>query len=597
MNKKHVFTSLALISLLLSACNGSADKGNYHTVVWLNYDYSVLYKDTKVEEGKKPVYKGEIPQKPKTQQYNYAFYGWSPEVVPAYVDATYVAQFNERLNKYLVTWKDDDGRVLSSELHDYGSVPSFEGNIGEKDQYGYHCSFTGWSPSIGTVFQDITYTATYDKTAISYLINYFLEGGKNSSNNPEYYTVNDDITFEDPTRDGYKFDGWYYLGEKITRIVNFNSYSDIDLYAHWIPLKNKLTLTSQDESKGNVSIYSGSGYSDESMVVVASPKGDNIFDGWYHDSTRVSKEARYSFNMPTSDYSLSARFVSKTEQEIIQKKKGIIPTFDEINNKAFYGLYPQRRVTDSSTISALEQITVKEENGWCLYNDEYYVRMGRANPLRDNICFDDGTLISKTTVYWFKCEPIPWDVLSNNDGTYHLLCSNILGRHLYATNYYKGEKDGIYCTNYEYSEIRKWLNGEFYRTAFTFGDDYLLTTNVDNTASSTDSVNNPYVCNNTQDKVFLPSFKDLTNTDYGFLETRDPDEARACRTTEWARANGTNCSNSTLTMAYLTRSPQSDTDDGIWEVDYQGSISRWYLYNTTGYHGFRPSITLKTVLS
>ena len=44
---------------------------------------------------------------------------------------------------------------------------------------------------------------------IDYEISYVLNGGDNSSRNPAYYTVYDEIVFSRPTREGYEFEGWY----------------------------------------------------------------------------------------------------------------------------------------------------------------------------------------------------------------------------------------------------------------------------------------------------------------------------------------------------------------------------------------------------
>lgn len=60
-----------------------------------------------------------------------------------------------------------------------------------------------------TVTQDILVEAV--KTPIEYDIQYLLNGGVNSKNNPAKYTVeSDDITLESPTKQfGSTFAGWY----------------------------------------------------------------------------------------------------------------------------------------------------------------------------------------------------------------------------------------------------------------------------------------------------------------------------------------------------------------------------------------------------
>ena len=50
-------------------------------------------------------------------------------------------------------------------------------------------------------------------TPVEYAINYRLDGGKNNSENPTYWTVentgNKKIVFKNPTKKGYQFNGWY----------------------------------------------------------------------------------------------------------------------------------------------------------------------------------------------------------------------------------------------------------------------------------------------------------------------------------------------------------------------------------------------------
>ena len=67
------------------------------------------------------------------------------------------------INTYTVTWLDYDEKVLKIDTDvKEGETPSYTGDIPTRsndDTYSY--TFTGWTPSIGVVSKDITYTATY----------------------------------------------------------------------------------------------------------------------------------------------------------------------------------------------------------------------------------------------------------------------------------------------------------------------------------------------------------------------------------------------------------------------------------------------------
>ena len=208
--------------------------------------------------------------------------------------------------------------------------------------------------------------------------------------------------------------------------------------------------------------------------------------------------------------------------------------------------------------------------------------------------FDNGTTIVRGTTYWFKCEPIAWNVLSNSNGEYYILSSVLLDAHRYNASWSGTDSNGRYANNYEYSEIRAWLNDEFYNSAFVLGNSNIQLTNVDNSVATTNSSSNPYACNNTQDKVFLPSYQDYINSSYGFFASYDSTSTRYCKTTDWARATGAfyiTSSNLLYNGYYWTRSPSGPYSDYEWKVGIDGYLST----NSVSYphYSVRPSLSIK----
>ena len=74
-----------------------------YTVIWKNWDGTVLETDTNVPHGSVPVYNGEIPARDGTAQVEYTFLGWTPVVSAITGNTTYTAQFSDVTKAYAIT--------------------------------------------------------------------------------------------------------------------------------------------------------------------------------------------------------------------------------------------------------------------------------------------------------------------------------------------------------------------------------------------------------------------------------------------------------------------------------------------------------------
>ena len=73
------------------------------------------------------------------------------------------------------------------------------------NQPGY--AFTGWDKTVAPATGDETYTAQFSLT--NFAITYDLDGGSVATANPTTYTVESaGIRLNNPTKQGYTFDGW-----------------------------------------------------------------------------------------------------------------------------------------------------------------------------------------------------------------------------------------------------------------------------------------------------------------------------------------------------------------------------------------------------
>lgn len=212
---------------------------------------------------------------------------------------------------------------------------------------------------------------------------------------------------------------------------------------------------------------------------------------------------------------------------------------DTTNKVVRYGAYPQTVVSDVITIGELDALEKPYLNDWYYYNGSFYAKL-IANPYDASSKFDSGDPIESGKAYWFKCEPIIWKILSDNNNEYYLFSKRALDNHCYDDD----------SPIYKDSEIRSWLNNDFYNIGFAlYNTSYIKNTDVDNSASTTTGSENEFACENTQDKVFLPSYQDKVNI-IDVLTQNEPFEERSADfiTTDWATANGSGGN-------WFTRSP------------------------------------------
>ena len=170
-------------------------------------------------------------------------------------------------------------------------------------------------------------------------------------------------------------------------------------------------------------------------------------------------------------------------------------------------------------------------------------------------------------------KPIEWIVMKNEGNQVLLLSKYVLD----AKPYYEEVEE----VTWETSDIRQWLNNEFYTTAFNKAEKARIQTslikNEDNSGYGTNAGND------TEDKVFLLSEKEA--------ETLfSNEEERIAKATGYAEKSGVYVNEKKESMWWL-RSPGSDgnyaavVDDYGWVYRYGGSV---YFYE----YGVRPALHL-----
>ena len=106
-------------------------------------------------------------------------------------------------NKYTITWKNDDGTVLETDVDvDAGSTPSYDGATPTPSvtDPAYDYTFSGWNPIPVEVAGDAEYTAQYSKTAKKVTVTFDKNGYGKDEDVPPAQSVEYNSKASEPTK-------------------------------------------------------------------------------------------------------------------------------------------------------------------------------------------------------------------------------------------------------------------------------------------------------------------------------------------------------------------------------------------------------------
>ncbi len=228
-----------------------------------------------------------------------------------------------------------------------------------------------------------------------------------------------------------------------------------------------------------------------------------------------------------------SKVTDETLISTLTAKTGELPTDEDDKTWTSYKYYSSPSINDILVKNEIDfmwyqDITEGEDKYRAVYYSHYRTNDGQfdsytvLDPTKDiSNTEQDNNGYKKGFVYFFKYEPITWEIITvRKDGTAMLFTKNIMDAQPF--HHVGAAGSAVKSNNYEHSDIRNWLNGYFYGAAFSEAEKEIIqTTTVDNSAASTCVVKDkegfsvditPYVCNNTQDKVFFLSMAELCDT-------------------------------------------------------------------------------------
>jgi uncharacterized repeat protein (TIGR02543 family) len=136
----------------------------------------------------------------------YEFTGWKEGdkiVAGSTGDKTFTAQWKALV--YSISYELNGGANHADNPASY----TIESSVALKDPSKTGYDFTGWTEGSEIAAGntgDKTFTATWK--AIVYNIVYELAGGANHADNPASYTIESSVALKDPSKTGYRFEGW-----------------------------------------------------------------------------------------------------------------------------------------------------------------------------------------------------------------------------------------------------------------------------------------------------------------------------------------------------------------------------------------------------
>lgn len=234
------------------------------------------------------------------------------------------------------------------------------------------------------ITEDTTLVAKWTPIENNYNITYVLNGGENDPSNPGTYKAGDEIDFENPTRDGYEFLGWYEDPDFTTpkNGITPDDTGDKTVYAKWqeeepapgpdvpVTAAYKVEHYKQQED-GSYERASTDSFTDEvGKDVTATPK---TYDGYEENTT-------YSGRIPTGTVKEDGSLVLKLY-------------YDKIAWKVTYDSKGGNPTPDTETVKNGEKATKPSNNPT---KDGYdFIYWYYVNDNGENVAYDFDTPVTK----------------------------------------------------------------------------------------------------------------------------------------------------------------------------------------------------------
>ena len=304
---------------------------NKYVVMFLNEDSTLLQLDT-LAYGTLPEYHGTTPTKQSTAQYTYTFAGWNNVIVSVIGNATYLATYTSTINKYVITFLDEDGTQLQQDSVEYGALPAYRGETPTKPSTAEHTYFFGgWTPMVVAVTQNATYTATYTESENKYVVIFADVDGTQLQVDTLYYGMTPVFRGTPPTKENtaqysYSFAGWTPQLAAVTGDITYTAVIDSVVNTYTIMFLNEdSTLLQLDTlAYGSLPEYRGT-----TPTKQATAQYTYTFNGWDNVIVSVTGNASYvaTYTFTTNKYVITFLDEDGTQLQQDSVEYGALPVY------------------------------------------------------------------------------------------------------------------------------------------------------------------------------------------------------------------------------------------------------------------------------
>ena len=281
------------------------EPGTKFTITWADEDGTVLKRE-ELKAGAAVKYTGTTPSKKADAQYTYTFAGWTPAfsvdhsgktTAIAVKNVTHTAVYNKTLNKYKVTFTDENGTVLQQGEVEYGTVPAYTGAVPTKTstaQYTY--TFKGWDKELAAVTGTVTYKAVFEQVVNTYKVTFQNDDGSILQEQDVEYGKVPTYTGATPAKAAdaqysYTFKGWdkafTAVAGNVTYVAEYSK--EVNKYQITFQHEDGTILQQSAFEYGAMPVYSG-----ETPTKEATAQAVYTFAGWTPKLTKVTGEMVYT---------------------------------------------------------------------------------------------------------------------------------------------------------------------------------------------------------------------------------------------------------------------------------------------------------------